>query len=159
VTSQKTPFFIVTAVKTSNLTQVIRFDNAEVHNLLSHHHETSNLRSHIFIVPCHWPHSFPVHKLSFICHNFRLIVAEQFVQDIGLHMRYNFSHYHAVTQAVSSLSHTSATRFELRLSCGIYGGQSGTGQVFSEYFSSPMPIIHSTDCCIIIVMYHTGLVQ
>jgi hypothetical protein len=43
----------------------------------------------------------------------------------------------AITQAVSHRLPTAAARVRAQLrACGICGGQSGTGQVFSEYFGS-----------------------
>jgi hypothetical protein len=65
-----------------------------------------------------------------------------------------------IAQAVSRWLPTAAARvrFQVR-SYGICGGQSGTGAGFLRALRFPLPIPHSTDCSIIIIIDHTGLVQ
>jgi hypothetical protein len=51
----------------------------------------------------------------------------------------------AMAQAVSRWPLTAEARVRARVNpCGICGGQSGTGQVFSKYFGFPLQIYHST---------------
>jgi hypothetical protein len=66
----------------------------------------------------------------------------------------------AVAQAVSIRLPAAAARVRVRVkSCGICGGQSGTGAGFLPVLQFPLPLIHSTDCSTIITIYHPGLVQ
>jgi hypothetical protein len=44
-------------------------------------------------------------------------------------------------------------------SCGICGGQSGTGAGFLPVLRFVRPLIHSTNCSTIITIYHPDLVQ
>jgi hypothetical protein len=48
----------------------------------------------------------------------------------------------AVAQAVSRWLPTAAARVRFLAACGVCGGQSGTGQVFSEYFGFPCHSFH-----------------
>jgi hypothetical protein len=48
----------------------------------------------------------------------------------------------AIAQAVSHWLPTAAARVRLRAAYGLCGGQSGTGQVFSEYFCFPCQSVH-----------------
>jgi hypothetical protein len=51
-------------------------------------------------------------------------------------------HYgRAVAQAVSRWLPTAAARFRFWATCGIYGGQSGTGAGFHRILRFPLPII------------------
>jgi hypothetical protein len=42
---------------------------------------------------------------------------------------------------------------------GFVVDKAALGQVFSEYFGSVSPAIHSTDCSTLIIIHHPGLVQ
>jgi hypothetical protein len=48
----------------------------------------------------------------------------------------------AVAQAVSRWLPTAASRVRVRAACGVCGGQSAQGQVFSEYFGFPCQSFH-----------------
>jgi hypothetical protein len=47
----------------------------------------------------------------------------------------------------------------LNKSCGICGGQSGTGAGYLRVLRFPLPIIYSTNCSKITIIYHSVLVQ
>jgi hypothetical protein len=47
----------------------------------------------------------------------------------------------AVAQAVSLWLPTAVVRVRVRLACGVYGGQSGTGAGFLRVLRFPLPII------------------
>jgi hypothetical protein len=62
----------------------------------------------------------------------------------------------AIVQAVSRWLPTAAARV---WSCEICGGQSGAGAGFLRVLRFPLPILHSTNCSTIILIYHLGFVQ
>jgi hypothetical protein len=66
----------------------------------------------------------------------------------------------AVAQAVSRrlLATATAQIRPLIKSCGICGGQSGTGAGILGVLRFLLPIIHSTDCSTAITMCHPGLI-
>jgi hypothetical protein len=66
----------------------------------------------------------------------------------------------AIAQEVSRWLPTSAARVRAQVrSCGIRGGQSGTGADFSPSTSASPAKSHSTDYSTFIIIYHLGLVQ
>jgi hypothetical protein len=65
----------------------------------------------------------------------------------------------AIAQAVSRRFPSAVTRVRAQVrSCGICGGQSGTGAVFLRVLRLPLPIIISPTAPHFII-YHSGLVQ
>jgi hypothetical protein len=62
---------------------------------------------------------------------------------------------YAIARAVSSRLPTSVARDR---SCGICGGQSGTGVAFLRVLRSPLAN-HSTYCSTLVIIHHPGLVQ
>jgi hypothetical protein len=69
-----------------------------------------------------------------------------------------YSSDRAVAHRVSRRLPTAETQvLALVRSCGIYGGQSGSGQAFTEYvLRFPLSLIHSTNCVTIITIYLQG---
>jgi hypothetical protein len=65
-----------------------------------------------------------------------------------------------VAQAVSRWLLTAAARVRARVkSCGICGGQSGTGASFLRVHRFPLPLIQSTNYSTSIAICHPGLIQ
>jgi hypothetical protein len=66
----------------------------------------------------------------------------------------------ALTQAVGRRLSTEAARIRARFkSCGMYGGQSGTGAGFLPVLRFPLPLIHCTNCSTTITIYPPEEVQ
>jgi hypothetical protein len=66
----------------------------------------------------------------------------------------------AIAQAVSGWLDTEADTVRARVwSCGICGGESGSGGKFSPSTSVSPANFHSTICSTITIIYHLGLVQ
>jgi hypothetical protein len=66
----------------------------------------------------------------------------------------------AVAQAVCHWLSTMVAQARPRVKlCDICSGQSGTGTGSLQVLQFPLPLIHSTNCSIIITIYHPGLVQ
>jgi hypothetical protein len=67
-----------------------------------------------------------------------------------------------VAQAISRRLAIAAAQVRARLkSCGIYGGQSGTGTCFLRVLRFPLTLMHFTNCstALTLTVYHPGLVQ
>jgi hypothetical protein len=62
-----------------------------------------------------------------------------------------------IAQVVSRRLSATAARVRSQVrSCGIYGGQSGSGQVFSEYFSFPCQFSFHRLLRLLLIIYHPG---